>query len=174
MAENTYTYTARSATNPDEVVTFTLQNNTLVVDLGAPLEMVEKTFRAPEGEGKEGEGTALAAPWLKPVIVSAVQWATKPFHINDVSAGAEGDGFHFIAWTRAGGLRLAPIGFSIERVDNPDAAHAFVNELKERKASAPHPGSLPGPLDYWASWFLAGLAAIGVGTWLLGRKKKEA
>jgi hypothetical protein len=36
MLENTYTYTARSADHPERVVTFTLYDHSMSVELGAP------------------------------------------------------------------------------------------------------------------------------------------
>ena len=55
MAE-TYTYTARSAENPERVVTFTLRGRRMSVGVGAPLEQVEQAIRLGRGETEEEEG----------------------------------------------------------------------------------------------------------------------
>ncbi|HPL26802.1 MAG TPA: hypothetical protein PLG21_01965 [Anaerolineae bacterium] len=78
---NTYTYTARHADDPRVVVTFTLQGDSLLVDLGAPLEQIERTLQLREG-GARLQG------WLKPVAVALLQRGTHPFSVADVYAGA--------------------------------------------------------------------------------------
>jgi hypothetical protein len=65
-----------------------------------------------------------------------------------------------VAWTRLGGLRLAPISFDMEQVDNPEATDAFVKELQTRKTSVTGAEALPGILDDWASWFATSLLLI--------------
>ncbi|RME42713.1 MAG: hypothetical protein D6791_17080, partial [Chloroflexi bacterium] len=150
--QDTYTYTARSAENPDEVATFTLHDHSLSVELGgALLAQVERALQ-PE----EAQGEARLPPWFRPALTWVVQRLLRPFNIADVTANAKDDGFWIMAWVRAGGLRLAPVTVGWRKVDNPDAAQAFVRELNKRKVSAAHPGRLPGPLDYWATWALVG------------------
>jgi hypothetical protein len=75
-----------------------------------------------------------------------------PYHLDDAYAKAEGDSLNVGAWYRLGGLRLAPIQISIKHVDNPEAAHDFVKEFNERKASAPAMSTFSGVLDYWGTW----------------------
>jgi len=53
--ENTYTYTARSIEDPEQVVTFTLQDHRMSVGLGAPLEQIETV---PDGSGGPSLGRA--------------------------------------------------------------------------------------------------------------------
>lgn len=147
---DTYTYTARSAEKLEEMATFTLHNHSLSVELGgALLEQVERLFQ-PESRAAEGR----VPPWLKPAIAWLFQQVLRPFSVADVNSSVKGEALRITAWIRAGGLRLAPITLVWKHVDNPDAAQAFVQELNKRKASAPHPGRFPGPLDYWASWIL--------------------
>jgi hypothetical protein len=169
MREDTYTYTARSAENPELVVTFTLHDHSMSVELGAPLEQVEKALQA-KHDGAESQ--ASPQPWLKPVAVSVMERVTRPFSIADVDASAEGDGLQVTQWFRTGGLRLAPITFIMKRVDNPEGAQAFVKELDERKTSTAHPGKFRGPLDYWAGWFLTGLLMSVL--LLVGLRKKDS
>jgi hypothetical protein len=165
VLENTYTYTARSADHPEQVVTFTLHNHSLSVGVGAPLEHVERALQARGGEtGAEAETETGSEyriqPWLKPMAISLIERSTGPFDVGDVNASAEDDWLWVRAWLRAGGLRLAPITLIKGRVDNPHAAHAFVQELHERKAPAAGLARFPGLLDYWATWILAGFLMV--------------
>jgi hypothetical protein len=165
VLENTYTYTARSADHPEQVVTFTLHNHSLSVGVGAPLEHVERALQARGGEtGAEAETETGSEyriqPWLKPMAISLIERSTGPFDVGDVNASAEDDWLWVRTWLRAGGLRLAPITLIKGRVDNPHAAHAFVQELHERKAPAAGLARFPGLLDYWATWILAGFLMV--------------
>lgn len=170
MKENTYTYTARSAVNPSEVVTFTLHDHRMSVDLGAPLEHVERALGIEEGE-TEAEQEARIQPWVKPMAVSVMERAARPFNIADVDVNAQDDRLQVTGWVRTTGLRLAPVVFLMEHVDNPEAAHAFASEVEERKAAARHPGRFRGPLDYWAGWVLVSFV-IGVMLWI-GLRREE-
>lgn len=156
--EDTYTYIARSADDPAQAVTFTLHDNSMSVGLGAPLEHVERAL--------EPEGEVRPRPWLKPLAVSLLERGTRPFRVADVDATAEDDWLSVTAWFRGGGLRLAPVILIRGRVDNPEAALAFVEELNRRKASVTGPFKLLGVLDYWATWLLAGFFLLGLlGIW---------
>ena len=65
--ENTYTYTARSVDNPEQVVTFTLQDHQMSVGLGAPLEQIESVLQQMDDEGEDaGQGTQTGI-WLRPL-----------------------------------------------------------------------------------------------------------
>jgi hypothetical protein len=168
--ENTYTYTARSADNPEKVVTFTCYDHSLVVDVGVPIEQIERALQARQA----GEEEYRAQPWLKPMAISAIERGTRPFNVADVYAGADDGGLSVTAWVRAGGLRLAPVIFNMETVDNPQAAEAFVEELEKRRASVDRPSRFPGVLDYWVSWFVSGFSVVAVlATWLY-RRYREA
>jgi hypothetical protein len=172
MRENTYTYTARSAVNPSKVVTFTLHDHRMSVELGAPLEHLENALGIEQSE-TEAEQEGRIQPWVKPTAVSMMERVARPFNISDVDADADDDRLEVTSWIRAGGLRVAPVIFSMEHVDNPEAANAFVGEVEERKAAARHPGRFRGPLDYWAGWFLVGFL-ISVLLWIgLRREKPE-
>jgi len=174
MMKKTYTYTARNADEPAQVVTFTLYDHSMSVELGAPLEHIERALQSVSEEIEE-EKEARVYAWLKPVVVSLLERGTRPFDIVDVDASVKDGGLRITAWGRSGGLRVAPVTFAMERVDNPAAAQAFVEELNRRKASAARPGKFSGPLDYWVTWFLTGFlaAALLVG-WLRKRDKETA
>jgi hypothetical protein len=161
--KNTYTYTARSAENPEHVVTFTLIGNRMSVGVGAPLEKIEQTIEIVSGEEEEaqGEGADLKL-WIKPMAVSLVERGTEPFRIADVDADVYEDRLSVRGWVRTGGLRLAPITITEGRVDNPDAARAFADEVAERKAEAGGPLMPFALFDYWATWFATGIFLLGL------------
>lgn len=167
--ENTYTYTARSIENPEQVVTFTLQDHHMSVGLGAPLEQVETLLqRVDAGKEKAGEG-ALGNLWLRPLAVSLLERGVGPFRVADVNATAEEDWLRVSAWYRAGGLALAPVTLVNGRVDNPPAAQAFVEELQERKSEVTGAFGPLNVLDYWFTWILG--AALILGSFQLWRRK---
>jgi hypothetical protein len=161
--ENTFTYTARSALAPEKVVTFTLYDKEVSVDLGAPLEHVQRGI---EGEQKEAESEAeeqagtVSYYALKPTVISLLEKGTRPFHVGDVYAMAKGDGLTVTAWVRAKGLRLAPIQFAWDEVDNPGGAEAFADQLRARRQAVSHPGRFSGVMDYWISWLLFGVLLL--------------
>ncbi len=162
--ENTYTYTARSAENPDRVVTFTLHGNRMSVGVGAPLEQVEQVIRASREVPPEEEGEAEAERptlWLKPLAVSLAERGTQALHVSDVDAKVEGDELWVRGWIRTAGLRLFPLTLTAGRVDNPDAAQAFVAQLEERKEASGAQLGMFGFFDYWATWAALGVFALG-------------
>lgn len=173
MMAKTYTYTARSAENPERVVTFTLRDSRMSVGVGAPLEQVERAIQLSRGEeaGEERgaeeaeEGAELEVEeeerpklWLRPVAVSLIERGTRPVHVDDVVANVSDDWLQVKAWIRTGGLRLIPITLIDGRVDNPVAAQDFVEEIGERKTVTGF--NVFGLLDYWATWIVAGIAAL--------------
>lgn len=155
--ENTYTYIARSADDPTQVVTFTLHDHRLSVGLGAPLEHVERAVRSATAETEEGFPVR---PWLKPMAISLIERGTRPFDVADVDARAEDEWLLVRAWFRTGGLRLMPITLLRGPVDNPEAAQAFVAELDRRKSSLGGLTRFLGMLDYWVTWLLAGVLMV--------------
>jgi hypothetical protein len=169
--ESTYTYTARSAENPERVVTFTFYDHHMIVDVGAPIEHAERALQARQTEDEEEYEVQ---PWLKPMAVSAIERSTSPFDVSDVYADVDEGHLGVTAWVRAGGLRLAPVTFDMARVDNVDAAQAFVRQLEERKSDGQGSERLPGLLDYWATWFVGAFSTVALlGAWLR-RRYKEA
>jgi hypothetical protein len=195
MMENTFTYTARSRRNPERVVTFTLYDHHMAVDLGGMIEHIDRALRrepekAGQAEGKAGgheqEGAGArqdgrerepsrrnpALAVIKPAAVSALERGTGPFHVRDVAADADGDSFRVRTWIRARGLRAAPVQFTWQSVDNPEGARAFAEELRHRQRAAAYPGRFPGPMDYWLSWLLLGGLALAL-FWPRGRGGQE-
>jgi hypothetical protein len=147
--------------DPERVVTFTLQDHHMSVGVGAPLEQIEALVEAVEGE-EEAEPEAQPKLWLKPLAVSLVEQGRGPFRVDDVYASATEDWLQVKAWYRAAGLALTPVTLVQGRVDNPAAAHAFVEELERRKEEV---GGIGGPLklfDFWFTWVAAGLVFFGL------------
>jgi uncharacterized protein (DUF58 family) len=165
--EETYTYTARNALDPSEVVTFTLHDHRLSVDPGVALEHVEQALETlgDEEEADREEGGGYQPTWIKPTAVSLLEKRLSPFHVGDLDASLKDETLRVIAWMRSGGLLLAPVIFAVEQVDNPDAAEAFVKELKHRKQAVEQSGRLPGLMDYWAGWMLVGLFVMALMLW---------
>ena len=159
--ENTYTYTARSIEDPEQVVTFTLQDHHMSVGLGAPLQQIETVLQQVDA-GEEAGRESQAKLWLKPLAVSLLERGVGPFRVADVNATAEDDWLRVNAWYRAGGLALAPVTLVNGRVDNQQAAQAFVDELEERKSEATGAFGLLQMLDYWFTWILAGTLMLGL------------
>jgi len=169
--EKTYTYTARSAVNSAKTVTFTLHDHSMSVELGVPLEQIERALKSVADESTDEQERDLQT-WLRPVALALLQQGMRPFHVGDVKAVLEGENLRVTAWGRPGGLRLAPFVVAMERVDNTDGAQAFVDELGRRKSEVAQPALLPGPFDYWAGWFLAGFSvALLTARWLWKRRQ---
>ena len=164
--ENTYTYIARNATDPEQVMTFTLYDHRMEVELGAPLEQVGKAL---QGLRRDKETQIDVQALAQPAVAGLVQWLMRPLHIADVNADLSGTRLRVIGWTRAAGLRLAPVVFMVDPVDNPDAAQAFVDTVNARRETTAQPGEFPGLLDYWLTWALATLSIVLV---LAGLRKK--
>ena len=162
---HTYTYTARDAVHPDTVVTFTLTDHQMKVNLTG---VVEKVQEVTESEQKGSEAFEQMKSVAVPGALLMLERISGPYHLDDAYANAEGDSLNVGAWYRLAGLRLAPIQISINHVDNPDAAHDFVKEFNERKASAPSMSTLSGVLDYWGTW--VGMVAAA---WLLLRMRRR-
>ena len=168
MMQNTYTYTARSADDPDKVVTLTLHDDQMSVGVAAPLEQIEQVVaKLMRGKGEEIQETDVTIPWLKPLAISLVERSTGSFKIEDVNAWMEDDVLVVKAWVRVGGLRGSPITIIDERVDNPDAADAFVWELDSRKEELDEHVL---PFDYWLTWL--GLAAGLFFFFVMWRRRK--
>jgi hypothetical protein len=168
--EDTYTYTARSIEYPEQAVTFTLHDHHMSVEMAAPVEQVERIL--PRDEGEEGEPEEEAKIWLKPLAVSIIERGTGPFRVEDVYPQTDEDWLRVKAWYRAGGLGLMPVTLLDGRVDNPDAAHAFVEEVDRRKDEAQGAAGFLSILDYWITWFAAGFLFFGLLS--MWRRKADA
>lgn len=157
--QNIYTYTAHSADETEQKVTFTLRDHSMSVELDKPSKEVEETLPTEKDDLETGLASDLQSR-LQPVATALMERALHSFSVADVDAVAQDDGLQVTAWIRTGGLRLAPIVFSFEHVEDPEAAQAFAQELSRRKTSVARPERPSETFDYWASWVLAGLLLI--------------
>jgi hypothetical protein len=166
---NTFTFTARNVEDLNQVITFTLQDQWMQVGSGPFQETLEAAIEKigvdtgdEEPEGVESAGKL----WIKPLAVSLFERGLGKFHVNDVVAKIEDDRIRVRAWYRTGRLALLPITLMNGRVDNPKAAHAFVEELDVRKAEAKGKFGFLGILDYWGTWIFMGISLAGLfGLW---------
>jgi hypothetical protein len=159
---HTYTYTARSLDNPDNIVTFTLDDNHMRVNLTGVLEKLEKVI---ESDEKPTELRHQFVSQFQPGALKAAEIISAPVHLSDVSVDLDDGRLKVNTWKRVAGLRLAPIGIKVNKVDNPDAAQAFVREFEERRTASERIGKFIGPLDYWFGWLAMILAVMILFRW---------
>ena len=165
---NTYTYTARNTRDPDKVVTFTLDDERMRVNL---TDFLDETHNVITSESRLKEILRQITAKVKPILIKFKERVSGPVHISDVNARLEENKFRIRMWPRVAGLRLAPVGIDMGRVDNEVAAEAFVDELESRKDTKPPAKKFFGPLDYWVGW--AGLMLL-VGFFLRRYRQSEA
>jgi len=172
--QDTYTYIARSAEDPSKVAIFTLYDHSMTIEPGATVEAIEKVAETVTGEEMEAppRPRTRRLPWLMPVLAWLLGRGARAFQVEDTRARARNGGLAVTAWLRAGGLRLLPITFYWEHVDNRDMAQSFVDELQRRKQETARPMIMRGPLDVWATWLGVGLA-LGVGLYLWLRREES-
>lgn len=167
--QKTYTYTARNIYDPDKVVTFTLYDGHMRVNLTGLLDQANTIASSEEKSGELKRQVSLQA---KPALLKLKEGLSGPVHISDVNAKMDDDQLQVTLWQRLGGLRLAPVRVDMGRVDNEEAAEAFVDELKQRKGETKSNASkFFGPLDYWIGW--AGLLLL-IGLFIRRPKSSEA
>ncbi len=147
---NTFTYTARNAQEPGRVLTFTLQGEYLRINLTGLADSVSEALTGKKEE-EEDAGQKLKEQ-AGPTTLKVLEEISGPLHVKDVSGSLKSGQFKLTAWKRVGGLRAAPIVLNMGQVDNPEAAGAFLEELKARKQVASRISSFFGPLDYWFGW----------------------
>jgi hypothetical protein len=145
----TYTYTARNKDNPDRVLTFTIFENFLRVNLTGLFDQVSEVVGE---EDIQSAAKVLLSTQSGSAIYKAVERLSGPIHVNDVDPFFEEGQFKLRLWKRIAGLRFAPITLSMGNVDNPEAAEKFIDALMHRQNKTETPGPFSGPLDYWATW----------------------
>jgi len=152
----TYTYTARNIADPDKVVTFTLYDGHMRVNLTGLLDQARTVSSADEKSGELKRQVSLQA---RPALLKLKEGVSGPVHINDINARMDDDRLQVTMWPRVAGLRLAPVQLKMGQVDNEEAAEAFVDELEQRKETTESDDrKFFGPLDYWVGW--AGLMMV--------------
>lgn len=151
----TYTYIARSAENPEKVATFTLEDDTIAVQLGeAILEQLVSATALIQADNESVQ----VMDWVKPIAASATQTLLRPFPLADFDASYDNGTLRATAWLRSAGLRLFPVSISWSGVDNPDAAAAFVEEVGKRKTAVVEIEGTNSIMDYWATWIVIGVS----------------
>ena len=158
----TYTYTARSVNQPDNVVTFTLDDGHMRVNLTGLLDQASLVTQAEE---KSDELKQQVTTQAKPAALKIAEQISGPVHVSDVQASLDDERLKVSLWQRLAGLRLAPIQLNMGRIDNRNAAEDFIKELKERQAEEAHIGKFFGPLDYWFGWIALGLVITFLIRW---------
>lgn len=158
----TYTYTARNKENPDKVITFTIFDDYLKVNLTGVLDRVSDVVEEHEEETRKEQIKTFLSTQSGSALYKALERLSGPVHINDVCATLEEDQLNLTLWKRMAGLRVAPITISMGNVDNPEAANQFIDTLIDRQKSAESPSVFAGPLDYWVTWvaLLIGLIVL--------------
>ncbi|MDY6867458.1 MAG: hypothetical protein SVT56_06075 [Chloroflexota bacterium] len=164
----TYTYTARNKADPDQVMTFTIIDNHIKVNLTG---LVDQVSDAVKEEDRKTAINNFLSTQSGSAIYKAVERISGLVHINDVSPHFEEGQFKLTFWKRIAGLRFAPITLAMGSVDNPEAAAQFIDTLLDRQEQVEEPGFFSGPLDYWATWITLLVGAIILIKW--PRKNKS-
>jgi hypothetical protein len=149
----TYTYTARSADDPAQVITFTLYNHALSIGPGTPEQISPKLWSTAP---KAGPGVDnLPAAWLKTVALLKESNCDR-ITLMDTETSIVKDSLRLVIWSRSHKRHWSPITIVMEHVDNLDAARAFVKELNRRKISARRRERFFGFLGARIAWFIVG------------------
>lgn len=178
--ESTFTFTARSTKNPERAATFTIIGERVHVDFSQViLESIEKGMFPEHDEDVESlpakpKGDILPG-WVKPAGMWIMQHGFDSFPVADVDASSNDGYFSVVIWTRATGLRLAPIVLKWLKVDNPAGADAFVDALNRIKTETSSEAKKTGIFDYWLTWILGGafFAFFFGKAFLPGKKDKK-
>lgn len=158
----TYTFTARNRKNPEKVITFTLYDDYLTVNLTGLIDSVSEFVKEKEEESRKEVVKSIISKQSGAAIYKVLERLSGPVHISDVNPYIEEGQFNLTFWKRLAGLRVAPITISVSDVDNPQAATQFIETLIDRQKETVKPGTFAGPLDYWATWvgLLIGLIVL--------------
>jgi hypothetical protein len=104
-------------------------------------------------EDKQAEARRRLKTQAQPTTLKVIENITGPLHVTDAKASLSDDEhLRVTAWKRMAGLRFAPIMINAGRIDNPEAAEAFVEELDRRSETTEPVNRFVGPLDYWLGW----------------------
>ncbi|HHX45164.1 MAG TPA: hypothetical protein GX714_14430 [Chloroflexi bacterium] len=171
---STYTYIARSADDPRRAAILTLHGHRVSIEPAAAPGYYLMAERMGGRQGTFGRFRRMM-PWMMPAGISAMERLLhQDFRVSDLMVRTKDEGLSVSAWVRLGGLRLLPVTMTWNRVDNPDAAQAFVQEVDRRRRQAGAHRGLPGPLDYWASWLAGGMATVSTAAWMVVRAREAS
>ena len=104
MTENfeaTYTYTARNVHNPNKVVTFTLINEHMRVNLAGLFDQVKEIGDAEEKSNIIKQQLSTQA---KPAAVQLIENVSGPVHVSDINFHLAGDELSLTIWQRVASL----------------------------------------------------------------------
>lgn len=166
----TYTYTARNKENPNRMVTFTIFNDHLKVNLTGLFEQVSEVF---DDDDRMSAVKKMISTQSGTTLYKAIERLSGPVHIRDVTPIYKDEKFTLTFWNRVARLRFAPIVIVMGEVDNPEAAEQFINTLSERQDETESPGIFAGPLDYWVTWMAMLIGMIALLRWPRERKIKQ-
>ena len=145
----TYTYTARNNENPEHAATFTIVDDHLRVNLTGLDDQIPQML---SGSQQIRPIKQFLTTQSGTLLYKIIESMSGPVHIRDVAPNLTDEQPNLVMWKRVGGLRLAPMQISIQKIDNPEAAALFLEALTERQAETDSPDVLPGLMDYWATW----------------------
>lgn len=165
----TYTYTARNIEDPNRVVTFTIYEDQLKVDLTGLVDQVTEVI---DEEHRKEALKEIISTQTGTALYKAIERLTGPAHINDVTPLYKDGKLIITFWKRLARLRFAPIVIAMGEVDNPDAATRFIEELSERQERTDSPGVFAGPLDYWFTWVAIVIGIVVLVRWPHKKKLK--
>ena len=155
----TYTYTARNKEDANQVLTFTIVDDHVRVDLTGMIDQVSDIF---DEDHPKSAITDYLGSQAGAALYKVIERLSGPVHLSDVNVSLTDNELTLTFWKRLAGLRVAPLTLSMGVVDNPEAAEQFVETLIERQERVASPGFFSGPLDYWVTWFalVAGLIVL--------------
>ena len=162
----TYTYTARNKEKPHRVVTFTIIEDHLKVDMTGLIDQVSDVI---DEENRKEAIKDIISTQTGTALYKAIERLSGPAHINDVTPIYKDGKLTITFWKRLAGLRFAPIVMVMGEVDNPDAATQFLEILDERQNQTDSPGLFSGPLDYWFTWVAIIIGVIALIRWPLDK-----
>lgn len=164
----TYTYTARNRDNPNRMVTFTIVDSHLKVNLTGLIEQVSESFGDKDRKSAIKE---IISTQSGTGLYKAIERLSGPIHIKDVKPTYKDGQLTVTFWSRVARLRFAPIVVVMGEVDNPDAAAQFITTLEQQQDQEEKPGFFAGPLDYWITWIAMMIGLIVLFRW---PRKKNA
>lgn len=166
----TYTYTARNKDNPNRLVTFTIFDDHLKVDLTGLVDQVSEVI---DEEHRQEALKEIISSQTGTALYKAIERISGPAHVNDVTPIYKDGNLTITFWKRLAGLRFAPIVIVMGEVDNPDSCGQFVDVLAEQQERTESPGVFAGPLDYWFTWIALLIGIIALIRWPKKRKHTD-
>jgi len=159
---------ARNENNPDRVMTFTIYDDALKVNLSGWVDQMSDIL---DQEDRKAAVKDLLTDQSGSALFKVVERLSGPVHVSDVNPSFEDGEFTLTFWKRIAGLRFAPLKITMGQVDNPEAADDFIETLVSLQKDTDPPGIFSGPLDYWITWMSLLIGIIVLVKW--PRKNKS-